>query len=108
MNVVARVLLGEVSAITSRMSFDRFCTTTPRRRTSSGNRGSAIDVGADLEGGGDRERAVGGGGGGEIDHPLGAGELLLDGSGDRRGDGLGRGARVGRGDGDRGRCDLGI
>ena len=71
---------------------------TPLRRTSSGRRGSAIcdavvdvdrrlvDVGADLERAGDRQRSVGRRARAEIDQVLDAGELLLD----RRGDGLAR------------------
>src|SRR4026208_2571530 len=41
-NSVSRLLLGETSDTTSRMSNERFCTMTPLRRTSSGRRGSAI------------------------------------------------------------------
>ena len=38
---MSRLLSGETSATSSRMSFERFCTVTPLRRTSSGSRGSA-------------------------------------------------------------------
>src|SRR6267143_1701345 len=41
-NSVSRWLSGEMSATTSRMSNERFCTITPFLRTSSGRRGSAI------------------------------------------------------------------
>src|SRR3954468_15556918 len=39
---VSRLLSGEISDTTSRMSKERFCTMTPLRRTSSGRRGNAI------------------------------------------------------------------
>src|SRR5256885_4358474 len=39
---VSRLLPGDTSDTTSRMSNERFCTMTPLRRTSSGSRGSAI------------------------------------------------------------------
>ncbi len=39
---MSRLLSGEISDTTSRMSNERFCTMTPLRRTSSGRRGSAI------------------------------------------------------------------
>ena len=106
--------------MTSRMSVERFCATTPLWRTTSGSRGSAIATrlltsmtalsafGADLERAVDRQRAVGRRGRAEIDQVLDAGQLLLD----RRRDGarerLGAGTRVVRGDDDRGRRDLGI
>ena len=65
-----------------------------------------VHIGADLEGGGDGEGAVGGGRGVEIHQVFNAGELLLDGGGDGLGQGFGGGAGVGGGNDHRRRRDF--
>ena len=70
--------------------------------------GGHVDVGADLEGRGDRQAAVGRGAGVEVEQVLDARELLLDGAGHRPGEGFGGGAGVGGGDHHRRRGDLGV
>ncbi|MNI33592.1 hypothetical protein D3C73_875500 [compost metagenome] len=67
-----------------------------------------IQVGARLERHGDGHRPVRGRGRGHVDHALDAIDLLLDRRGDGLGQGLSRGAGVGRADVDRRGGDLGI
>ena len=67
-----------------------------------------IEIGAELEGDGDRHVAVARRVGRHVDHVLDAVDLLLDRRRDGGGDRLGVGARIGRAHHDRGRGDLGI
>ena len=88
-------------------SGELFAVVMPSRRTSSGRRGSAIEtrfwtstcacveIGAELEGDGERHRAVGGGIGRHVEHVLDAVDFLFDRRRHGRGDGLGVGARIG-------------
>ena len=111
---------GELRWITISMSGEFLRTVTPSRRTSSGRRGSAdrdavlhqhlrrIEVGAELEGDGERELAVAGRLRRHVEHVLDAVDLLLERRGDGVGDDLGRGAGIGGGDRDRRRRDLRI
>ncbi len=67
-----------------------------------------IEIGADVEGDRDGEAAVGGGVRGDVEHPLGAVDLLLDRRRHRVGHRLGAGAGKLAGDVDHRRGDLGI
>ncbi len=66
-----------------------------------------VDVGADVEGDGQREVAVGGRLRGHVDHAFDAVHLLLDRCGNRIGHRLGAGTGIGRRHGDGRRGDLG-
>jgi hypothetical protein len=91
--------------------------TTPRRCTSCGRRAGdrdpvlhqhlrVIDVGAGLEGDGDRQIAVAGRLRGDVEHVVDAVHLLLDRRGDSLRHGLGRRARISGGDGHGRRHDV--
>ena len=67
-----------------------------------------IEIGAELEGDGERHAAVAGRLRRHIEHVVDAVDLLLERRGHGLGDDLGRGARIARGDRDRGRGDVGI
>ncbi len=67
-----------------------------------------VEVGAELEGDGGGELAVGGRVRGHVDHVLDAVDLVLDRRHHRRGDHVGAGARILAGDVDGRRRDVGI
>ena len=103
--VVVRLPSGENRLTIIRMLGDFFLTVTPRRLTRSGRTGSASDdavlhqhlghvqVGAELEGDGQRVGAVVGALRRHVHHALDAVDLLLD----RRGHGVGHDLGVGAG-----------
>jgi hypothetical protein len=70
--------------------------------------GRELEIGAQLEGDGERVGAVVGGGRGHVEHALDAVDLLLEGGADGLGDDARIGARVDRADLDGGRGDLGV